>query len=165
MDAAVPIPPRGMVHILDINLQLLPPKLTYEHTHDGSHDRTFTIRPIILTHGQSTDHLITRTMLSIHRTTLAFVAQGTHQDVRHIARSITYRCTTVAYWRFNTCVLSYDHFFHVNTHKTVCEFLHSHDILVASNRATIVTGPLPAPCSRTRTLPWLLLSLEDTRSV
>ena len=64
---------------------------------------------------------------------------------KHIARSITYRCITVAYWRFNTCVLSYEHFFHANIHKTACEFLHSHDILVASDRATIVTGPL-GPC-------------------
>ena len=109
------------------------PKLTYEHTHDGSHDRTFTIRPIILT---------TRTMLSLHRTTLAFVAQRTHQDVRHIARSITYHCTTLAYWRFRTCVLTFEHFFHANIHKTDYEFLRSHDILVASNRATIVKGPL-----------------------
>ncbi len=86
MDAAVRISPHGMVHILNIKLQLLrTPKLTYEHTHDGSHDRTFTILPIILTHGPSTDHLITRTMLSLHRTTLAFVAQRTHQDERHIA--------------------------------------------------------------------------------
>ena len=81
-------------------------------------------------------------MLSLHRTTLAFVAQRTHQDVRHIARSITYRCTTVAYWRFKTCVLSYEHFFHANIHKTACEFLHSHDILVASARATIVKAAL-----------------------
>ncbi len=58
------------------------PKITNEHTHDGSHDRTFTIRPIILKHGPSKDHLITRTMLSLHRTTPAFVAQRTHQDVR-----------------------------------------------------------------------------------
>ncbi len=115
------------------------PKLTCEHTHDGSQ---FGVRPITLTHAPSSDHLTTRTMLSLHRTTLAFVAQRTHQDVRHIARSITYRCTTVAYWRFNTCVLSYEHFFHANIHKTACEFLHSHDILVASGRATIVTGPL-----------------------
>ena len=87
------------------------PKLTYEHTHECSHVRTFTIRPIISTHRPRTDHLITRTMLSLQRTTLAFVAQRTHQVIRHIARSITYRWTTVAYWRFNSCVLSYEHFF------------------------------------------------------
>ncbi len=81
-------------------------KLTYEHTHDGSHDRTFAVRPITLTHAPSSDHLTTRTMLSLHRTTLAFVAQQTHQDVRHIARSITDHCTTAAYWRFRTCVVS-----------------------------------------------------------
>ncbi len=84
------------------------PKLTWEHTHDGSQ---FGIRLITVTHAPSSDHLTTRTMLSLLRTTLAFVAQRTHQDVRHIARSITYRCTTVAYWRFKTCVLSYEHFF------------------------------------------------------
>ncbi len=56
-------------------------------THDGSHDRTFGVRPI--------DHLTTRTM-SLHRTTLAFITQRTHRDVRHIARFITYHCTTLA---------------------------------------------------------------------
>ncbi len=117
------------------------PKLAYEHTHDGSYDRTFTIRPIILTHGPSTDHLITRTILSLHRTTLAFVAQWTHQDVRHIARSIKYSCTTAGYSPFNTCVLSYEHYFHANIHKTACEFLHSHDILVASDLQQLWQAP------------------------
>ncbi len=44
--------------------------------------------------------------------------------------------------RFNTYVLSYEHFFHANIRKTACEFRHSHDILVASDCTTIVTGPL-----------------------
>ncbi len=106
--------------------QLLP--LSCEHTHDGSQDRTFTIRPITLMRAPSSDHLITRTMLSLRRTTLAFVAQRTHQELRHITRSIIYHCTTVAYWRFNTCVLSYEYFFfHANIHKTDCEFRRSHD--------------------------------------
>ncbi len=47
------------------------PRLTCEHAHDGSHDRTFTVRPMALTHVPSSDHLTTRTMLSLHRTTLA----------------------------------------------------------------------------------------------
>ena len=98
----------------------------------------FAVRPIALTHVPSSYHLTTRTMLSLHRTTLAFVAQRTHQDVKHIARSITYHCTTLAYWGFGSCVLSYEHFFHANINKTDCEFLRSHDILVASDRATIV---------------------------
>ncbi len=59
-----------------------------------------------------------------------------------ISRAITYHCTTVAYWRFRTCVLSYEHLFRANIHKTNCEFLSSHGILVSSDRATIVTGPL-----------------------
>ncbi len=88
--------------------------------------------------------------MSLHRTTLAFLAQRTHQDLRHIARSITYHCTTVAYWRFRTCVLSYGHLFHANIHKTDCKFLHSNDILVASDRATIVKGPLMTPEVRFR---------------
>ncbi len=78
MDAAVPIPPHGMVHMLNIKLQLLPPNsCTSTRTMARDHDRTFTIRPITLTHTPSTDHLITRTMMSLHRTTLAFVAQRT----------------------------------------------------------------------------------------
>ncbi len=110
--------------------------------HDGSHDRTFAIRPITLTYAPSSDHLITRAMLSLHCTTLAFVAQRTHPDIRHIARrSITYHCTTLAYCHFRTCMLSYEHFFHANIHKTDWEFLRSHDILVASDHATIVKGP------------------------
>ncbi len=106
-----------------------------------AHDRTFAIRPIALTHFPSPDHLTTRTRLSLHRTTLAFVAQQTHQDVRHTGRSIAYHRTTFAYWRFRSCVLSYEHFFHANMYKTDCEFLRSH-ILVASDRETIVKGPL-----------------------
>ncbi len=117
------IPPHRMVQYAEYQTTLLPHTLTYEHTHDGFHDRMFIIRPIILTHGPSTNHLITRTMLSLHRTTLAFVAQRTHQDVRHIARSITYHCTMVAYWCFRTCVLSYEHIFHASIHKTDCKFL------------------------------------------
>ncbi len=130
-----------MVHNAEYQTTTTTPKLTCEHTLDGSHDRTFAVRSITLTHAPSSDHLTTRTMLSLHRTTLAFVAQRTHQNVRHIARSITYHCTTLAYWRFRTCVLSYKHFFHANIHKTDCEFLRSHDILVASYRAIIVKGP------------------------
>ena len=68
----------------------------YALTHDGSHDRTFVVSPIAVTHVPSSDHLTNRTMLSLHGTTLAFVAQRTHQDARHIARSITYHCTTLA---------------------------------------------------------------------
>ena len=64
------------------------PKLTCEHTHDGSHDLTFVVRPITLTHVPLSDHLTSLTMLSLHRTTLAFPAQRTQQHVRHIARSI-----------------------------------------------------------------------------
>ncbi len=128
--------------------------------HDDSHDCTFTIRPITLTHAPSSDHLITRTMLSLRRTTLAFIAQRTHQDVRHISRSVTYHCTTVAYWRLRTCVLSYEHLFHANIHTTDCEVLHAHDILVASDRAPVVKGRLrnfTASCwSQTKgsRLPW-----------
>ncbi len=117
MDAAEPIPPHGMVHMLNIRLflQPLPPKLTCEHMHGGSHDRTFAVLPIALTHMPSSDHLTTRKMLSLHRTKLAFVAQRTHQDVIHIARSITYHCTTLAYWRFRSCALSYELFFFMRT--------------------------------------------------
>ncbi len=71
-------------------------KFTCDHTHDGSHDRAFTVHPIALTYVPSFDHLTTRTTLSLHRTILAFVAQRTHQDVRHVARSFTYHCTTLA---------------------------------------------------------------------
>ncbi len=118
------------------------PKLTYEHMHDGSRSWSyFHHSPIILTHGPLTDHLITRTMLSLYHTTLAIVAQRTHQDVRHIARSITYDWTTVAYsLRFRICLLSYEHLFHANIHKTDCEFLCSHDIC-----ATIVQQLWQAP--------------------
>ena len=70
------------------------PKLTCEHTHDGSRDPTFAVCPIALTHVPSSDHLTTGTMLALHRTILAFVALRTHQDVSHIARSIAYHCTT-----------------------------------------------------------------------
>ncbi len=116
------------------------PKLTC----DGSHDRTFTIRSVTLTHAPSSDHLITRTILSLYRTTLAFVAQRTHQDARHIARSITYHSL------HNGWILSLQNvrafvrtfFFHANIHKTDCEFLRLNDILVASDRATIAKGSL-----------------------
>ncbi len=64
------------------------PKLTCD-------DRTFAVRPIALTHVPSSDHRTTRTMLSLH-VQHPFVAQRTHQDVRHIARSITYHCATLA---------------------------------------------------------------------
>ncbi len=114
------------------------PKLTYEHTHDSSLDRTFTIHPIILTHSPSTDHL----MLSLHRTTLPFVIQRTHRG-RKTYRMIHYISS------HNGRLLALEHvrafvraFFHANIHKTACEFLHSHDIFVACDHATIVTGPL-----------------------
>ncbi len=69
MDAAVPISPHRMVLMLNIRLQLQELQ-QHEHTHDGSHDRTFAVRPIALTHVLSYDHLTTRAMLSLHRTTL-----------------------------------------------------------------------------------------------
>ncbi len=110
--AAVSIHPHGMVHmwISDYNYY---PKLTCEHTRWLPWS-TFAVRPITLRHAPFSDHLTTRTMLSLHRTTLAFVTQRTHQDVRHIARSITHRCTTLACWRFRPCMLSCEHFFHAN---------------------------------------------------
>ena len=108
MDAAVPIPPHGMVHMLNIRLQLLPPS-SRASTHTMAHIiGTFAVRRITLTNAPSSDHLTNRTILSLHRTTFAFAAQRTHQEVRHIARSITYHCTTLTYWRFRTCVLSYE---------------------------------------------------------
>ena len=97
----------------------------YPQTHVRPHARwlawrTFAVRPITLTHAPLFDHLTT---LSLHRTRLAFVAQRTHQDVRHIARSITYNCTAPAYWRFRTCVLSYKHFFFMRTFiKHIADF-------------------------------------------
>ena len=62
-----------------------------EHTHNGSHDRMFALLPIALMHVPLSDHLTTRTMLSLVRTTLAFAAQRVQQDVRRIA----YHCTTL----------------------------------------------------------------------
>ncbi len=80
-------------------------------------------------------------MLSLRRTTLAFVAQRTHQDETY--RKIYYISlhTTPGH---NARLLAPQNvrFFHAKIYKTDCEFLRSHGILVASDRATIVKGPL-----------------------
>ena len=61
-------------------------------------------------------------MLSLHRTSLTFVAQRTHQDVRHIARPITYHCTTVTYWRFKRACFRTSIFFMRTFIKQIANF-------------------------------------------
>ncbi len=107
--------------------------------HGGSHDRLFAVRPIALTHAPSSDHLTTRTMLSLHHATLALVAQPGHKTYRKIYYISLH--TTPGH---NARLLAPQNvrFFHAKIYKTDCEFLRSHGILVASDRATIVKGPL-----------------------
>ncbi len=111
-----------------LNIRLQSQDLQQQHVELLAHTRWLAcsyvrVRPIALTHVPSSDQLITRTMLPLHRTTLPFVAQRRHQDVRPmIARSITYLCTTFAKWRFRSYVLSYEHFFSRSFIKQIANF-------------------------------------------
>lgn len=72
-----------------------------DRSYHGTHDRTSAPRPIALTPVQSSDHLITRDILSHYLTALAFTVQQSHIDTRYIARFNAFASHNVS---FGACV-------------------------------------------------------------
>ncbi len=140
MNAAVPIPPRGILHMLNIRLQPLPP---------SSHASTHTMARMIV-RSPYVHHINARSIVRSPDYSYDAVSSSykthfcctTNAPGRKTYRKIYYismhNARLLALQNMHAFVRA---FFHANISKTDCEFLLSHNILVASDRATTVKGP------------------------